>query len=138
MTENLERSCGAVVFTRKEDKPLFVIVREMAGAYSFPKGHMEGNETEEETARREIFEEIGLRPRFLPGFREQDEYDLAERPGFRKRVTYFLAEFEGGTLTPRPGEIREILLLPYEQALTYFEHESTRRILSAAYVFLTA
>lgn len=138
MTENLERSCGAVVFTRKEDKPLFVIVREMAGAYSFPKGHMEGNETEEETARREIFEEIGLRPRFLPGFREQDEYDLAERPGFRKRVTYFLAEFEGGTLTPRPGEIREILLLPYEQALTYFEHESSRRILSAAYVFLTA
>lgn len=138
MTENLERSCGAVVFTRKEDKPLFVIVREMAGAYSFPKGHMEGNETEEETARREIFEEIGLRPRFLPGFREQDEYDLAERPGFRKRVTYFLAEFEGGTLTPRPGEIREILLLPYEQALTYFEHESTRRILSAAYAFLTA
>ena len=138
MTENLERSCGAVVFTRKEDKPLFVIVREMAGEYSFPKGHMEGNETEEETARREIFEEIGLRPRFLPGFREQDEYDLAERPGFRKRVTYFLAEFEGGTLTPRPGEIREILLLPYEQALTYFEHESTRRILSAAYAFLTA
>lgn len=138
MTENLERSCGAVVFTRKEDKPLFVIVREMAGAYSFPKGHMEGNETEEETARREIFEEIGLRPRFLPGFREQDEYDLAERPGFRKRVTYFLAEFEGGTLTPRPGEIREILLLPYEQALTYFEHESSRRILSAAYAFLTA
>ena len=138
LMENLERSCGAVVFTRKEGMPLFVIVREMAGAYSFPKGHMEGNETEEETARREIFEETGLRPSFLPGFRQQDEYDLAERPGFRKRVTYFLAEFEGGALTPRPGEIREILLLPYEQALTYFEHESSRRILSAAYAFLTA
>ena len=136
--DNLERSCGAVAFTRKEGKLLFVIVREMAGAYSFPKGHMEGNETEEETARREILEETGLRPRFLPGFRQQDEYDLAERPGFRKRVTYFLAEFEGGTLTPCPGEIRQILLLPYEQALTYFEHESTRRILSAAYAFLTA
>ena len=136
--DNLERSCGAVVFTRKEGRPLFVIVQEMAGAYSFPKGHMEGNETEEETARREIFEETGLRPSFLPGFREQDEYDLAERPGFRKRVTYFLAEFEGGPLTPRPGEIREILLLPYEQAVTYFEHESSRRILSAAYAFLTA
>ena len=53
-------------------------------------------------------------------------------------LSSFLAEFEGGTLTPRPGEIREILLLPYEQALTYFEHESSRRILSAAYAFLTA
>ena len=138
MTDNLERSCGAIVFTRKEGRPLFVIVREMAGAYSFPKGHMEGDETEEETARREIFEETGLRPRFLPGFMQQDEYDLAERPGFRKRVTYFLAEFAEGTLTPRPGEIREILLLPYEQALTCFEHESTRRILTTAYAFLTA
>ena len=135
---NLERSCGAIVFTRRDGQPLFVVVQEMAGAYSFPKGHMEGDETEEETARREIYEETGLHPQFLPGFRQQDEYDLAERPGFRKRVTYFLAEFENGTLTPRPGEIRQILLLPYEQALTYFEHESSRRILSAAYDFLTA
>ncbi len=135
--ENLERSCGAVVFTRKEGRPLFVSVQEMAGAYSFPKGHMEGGETEEETARREVFEEIGLRLPFLPGFREQDEYDLAERPGFRKRVTYFLAEFADEALTPRPGEIRDILLLPYEQALNYFEHEGTRQILTAAYAFLT-
>ncbi len=134
---NLERSCGAIVFTRKDGQLLFVVVREMAGAYSFPKGHMEGDETEEETARREIYEETGLRPQFIPGFRQQDEYDLAERPGFRKRVTYFLAEFENGTLTPRQGEIRQILLLPYDRALTYFEHESTRRILSAAYAFLT-
>ncbi len=136
--DNLERSCGAVVFTRKEGRPLFVIVQEMAGAYSFPKGHMEGGETEEETARREVFEEIGLRLPFLPGFREQDEYDLAERPGFRKRVTYFLAEFADEALTPRPGEIRDILLLPYEQALTCFKHESSRRILAAAYDYLTA
>ncbi|MBR4538192.1 MAG: NUDIX domain-containing protein [Clostridia bacterium] len=132
----MERSCGAIVFTRREGQPLFVVVQEMAGAYSFPKGHMEGDETEEETARREIYEETGLRPQFLPGFREQDEYDLAERPGFRKRVTYFLAEFGDESLTPRPGEIRRILLLPYEQALPYFEHESSRRILSAAYDFL--
>ena len=135
---NLERSCGAIVFTRKAGQPLFVVVREMAGAYSFPKGHMEGEETEMETARREVYEETGLRPVFLPGFRRQDEYDLAERPGFRKRVTYFLAEFGNEPLTPRPGEIRQILLLPYEQALTYFEHESSRRILSDAYAFLTA
>jgi ADP-ribose pyrophosphatase YjhB (NUDIX family) len=133
-----EYSSGAVVYTRRHDQILFVLVQEMSGAYSFPKGHVEGNETEMDTARREIFEETGLRPRFLPGFMRQDEYDLAERPGYRKRVTYFLAEFEGGALTPRPGEIRQILLLPYEQALSYFEHESTRRILSAAYAFLTA
>ena len=135
---NWEYSCGAIVFTRRNEEPLFVVVQEMAGAYSFPKGHMEGSETEMETARREIEEEIGLRPRFLPGFRQEDEYDLAEKPGTRKRVVYFLAEFENEPLTPRPGEIRRVLLLPYREALPYFEHEGARRVLTAAYTFVTA
>ena len=51
---NWEYSCGAIVFKRQNGEPLFVVVQEMAGAYSFPKGHMEGSETEMETARREI------------------------------------------------------------------------------------
>ena len=135
---NWEYSCGAVVYTRKDGEPLFVVVQEMEGAYSFPKGHMEGSETEMETARREVYEEIGLRPAFIPGFRQEDEYDLAEKPGARKRVVYYLAEFENEPLTPRPGEIRQILLLPYHDALTRFEHESSRRILTAAYAFITA
>ena len=101
----------------------FVIVQEQAGAYSFPKGHMEDGETELETARREVFEEIGLHPEFLPDFRECDEYDLAEKLGTRKRVTYFLAEYHGESFVPRHGEIQRIQLLPYEKALACFEHE---------------
>ena len=134
----LERSCGAVVFTRRGGQLLFAVVQEKAGAYSFPKGHMEGNETELETARREIYEETGLRPTFIDGFYQWDEYDLAEKPGTRKRVAYFLAECEGDPVIQRPGEIRQALLLPYEQAMACFEHASTRRILAAAYAFLTA
>lgn len=135
---NWEYSCGAVVFTRADGQFLFVIVQEKAGAYSFPKGHMEGSETEQETARREVFEEIGLDPDFLPGFREEDEYDLAEKPGTRKRVTYFLAEYRNDQpLVPRRGEIRGIQLLPYDEALLCFEHEGTRSVLAKALAFLT-
>ena len=133
-----EYSCGAVVFKRAKGQILFVIVQEQAGAYSFPKGHMENGETEPETARREVFEEIGLKPVFLPGFREEDEYDLAEKPGIRKRVTYFLAEYQDEPLVPREGEIRGIQLLPYDQALLCFEHEGTRAVLTKALAFLTA
>ncbi|MBR5109694.1 MAG: NUDIX domain-containing protein [Clostridia bacterium] len=131
-----EKSCGAVVFTRKGGEIRFVIVQEMAGAYSFPKGHMEGNETEAETARREVFEEIGLLPVFLDGFREADEYDLQEKPGTRKRVVYFLAEYKDEPLTPRAGEIRGIQLLTYDQALGLFPHEGTKRVLTAAYEYI--
>lgn len=134
---NWEYSCGAIVFTRQNGQILYVIVQEQGGAYSFPKGHMEGDETEIETARREIFEETGLRPAFLPGFLQKDEYALAEKPGTRKRVTYFLAEFADEPLIPREGEIRRIQLLPYEQALLLFDHESTRRLFAEANAFLT-
>ena len=133
---NWEKSCGAIVFTRRDGQLLYVIVQEMGGAYSFPKGHVEGDETEMETARREVFEETGLRPAFLPGFRETDEYDLAEKPGTRKQVVYFLAEYGIEPLVPRQGEIRRILLVPYEEAAQYFEHPGTRRILAAANEFL--
>ena len=134
---NWERSCGAIVFTRRNGQILFAIVQEQGGAYSFPKGHMEGDETEMETARREVFEEINLKPAFLDGFYQQDEYALAEKPGTWKRVTYFLAEFGNEPLVPREGEIRRIQLLPYEEAITLFEHETTRRILTAAYEWIT-
>lgn len=134
---NLERSCGAVVFTRQNGRLLFVIVQERAGTYIFPKGHMVGAETEHETARREIFEETGLQPEFLNGFCQQEDYELSEKPGTRKRVTYFLAEFQGTSLTAQEGEIRQCLLVPYEDALTLIPHENTRRILRAAYTFLT-
>lgn len=132
-----ERSRGAVVFTRRGGRLLYVVVHEETGRYSLPKGHMEGDETEEQTARREIFEETGLRPAFLPGFREEEEYTLENKPGTRKQVVYFLAEFGDEPVTPRDGEINEILLLPYEKALPYLRHEGTRRILSAAHALLT-
>ena len=134
---NKEKSCGAVVFTRRSGEILFVIVQEASGAYSFPKGHVEGDETEMQTAAREIREETGLRPVFLPGFRETDEFDPAEKPGTHKQVVYFLAEYGGVPLIPRQGEIRDILLLPCPEAMRRLRYEGTRRILAAADAFLS-
>ena len=133
---NWEYSCGAVVFTRRNDQLFFVIVEGNSGSHSFPKGHMEGSETEKETARREIWEETGLTPAFIPGFRETEEYDVVKKKDTRKHVTYFLAEFSDEPLSPRPGEIKELHLLPYEEALLSLERESARQILTTARGFL--
>lgn len=132
-----EQSCGAVVFTRHSGQLLYVIVQEQPGTFSLPKGHMEGDETELETARREILEETGLQPAFLDGFRAQEEYHLSERPGTWKRVTYFLAEFGDEPLIAQEGEIRRVLLLPFGEALSLLFHEATRQILTSAHDFLT-
>ena len=133
---NWEKSCGALVYTVRDGQPLFVIVQEMAGAYSFPKGHMEAGETEMETACREIWEEIRLRPKFVDGFRITDEYDLKEKPGTRKQIVYFLAEYGDEVLTPLEGEIRRVLLVPREEVHQYLDNESTRKMFDAACDYL--
>ena len=104
--------------------------------YYFDVKYMEGNETEMETACREVFEEIGLVPTFIEGFRGTDEYDLLEKPGTRKRVVYFLTELGDEPLAPRPGEIKRISLLTCEEVMQCFEHESTRKVLREAYAFI--
>ena len=55
-----EKSCGAVVYKKEEEKIYFLIEEMKAGHYSIPKGHVENNETEIETALREIKEETNL------------------------------------------------------------------------------
>ena len=45
-----------------------------SGYWSFPKGHVENGETEEETAKREIKEETGIDVYIDSGFRETVTY----------------------------------------------------------------
>ena len=55
-----EKSCGAIIL-RKQNKTIeTLLVKHTKGHWAFAKGHVEENETEEETALREIKEETGL------------------------------------------------------------------------------
>ena len=40
-----EKSCGAIVYTIENMEIKYLLVEEMSGFHSFPKGHMEGEET---------------------------------------------------------------------------------------------
>lgn len=132
-----ERSCGAVVFTSDGDGAIrYVIIRSHEGLYGFPKGHSERNETEEETALREIREETGLTPRLLPDFRRVDSYPLPKKPGVAKQVVYFIAEYSGQTPVPQESELSGLCLMPYEQAWNALQFASARRILADADRFL--
>ena len=131
-----EVSSGAVIFTREGGGLRYVIIQSLDGYYGFPKGHIEGAETEEEAALREIREETGLSVRFVPGFRTTDEHTIPEKPGMIKRVIYFLGEYEGQKVRFQREELLEALLLSYEEAMERFQFESSRRILKEANDFL--
>ena len=137
---NYEYSCGAVVFTRMGGEPHYVLVRakdQPEGCHGFPKGHMEAGETEEQTALREIYEEVGLRVRLLPGFRAVTEYALPYPPDTRKRVVFFLAEYEGQQTTVQESELAAITIAPWPQALELTEFADSKRILTEAHEFLS-
>ena len=55
-----EKSCGAVIF-RVGNATKYLLLHYEAGHWDFVKGHSEKGESEEETVRREILEETGLR-----------------------------------------------------------------------------
>ena len=136
---NYEYSCGAVVFQRINGEPHYVLVRakdQPMGCHGFPKGHMEAGETEEQTALREIYEEVGLRVRLLPGFRAVTEYQLPAPPDTRKRVVFFLAEYEGQETTVQESELAAITIAPWPQALELTEFADSKRILTDVHNFL--
>ena len=136
MPVQYEKSCGAVVFTRTGGVR-YVIVQSLEGYYGFPKGHCEGNETEEETALREILEETGLHVRILPGFRYVDEHTLPGRPGVIKQIVYFAAEFDDQDIQYQKEELLDARLMTFEEAMNVFQWESSKVILTEANNYLS-
>lgn len=131
-----EKSCGAVVFTRDDGTIRYVIIRSKGGFHGFPKGHVESNETEEQTALREIFEETGLRPTLIPGFRTTVTYQLPKKKDTDKTVVFFLGSFSGQRIRIQETELSGASLLPFDKAMEVLEAENFRRILAEADAFL--
>jgi 8-oxo-dGTP pyrophosphatase MutT (NUDIX family) len=70
-----EKSVGAVVFRRDDKKILYLLLAYNPKYWGFPKGHVEKKETEEETLRREIKEETGIKGlKIIPEFRREMRY----------------------------------------------------------------
>ena len=129
-----EKSCGAVIFQGENTQRTYLILTSTQGHTTLCKGHVEGNETEHETAAREIREETGLTVDFIGGFREVITY--APYPGCTKDVVFFLARLSGGALACQPEEVAEVKFLPFDRALAALTHASDRSILQAAHRFL--
>ena len=135
-TMKYEKSCGAVVYTKTKGTIKYVLIQSLGGAWGFPKGHMERGETEEQTALREIYEEVNLKVNILREFRATDEYALPNKENVIKQVVYFCAEYYGQDIIPQNDEVLRVSLVSYEEALQLFEFESSKRILKEAHDFL--
>ena len=129
-----EKSCGAIIYTEKDGKRYYLVEQMLQGHHSICKGHMERNETERQAAAREIMEETGLSVEFVDGFRECIEYSPYK--DCIKTVVFFLAGAKGTDVIVQKEEVRDIIWLVFEDAMTTLTFDSDRQTLQKAEDYL--
>lgn len=128
-----EKSCGSVIF-RKDNELQVLVIRQNQGHWCFPKGHVEKDETERETALREVREETGLTIRFLNGFREETHY--SPREGVEKDVVWFIGTPTSGELKRQKEEVAEILWVGIVEGSALLTYENDKRMFRKAVKFM--
>ena len=128
----VEKSCGAVVYTVTEEGIRYIIIQSKTGFYGFPKGHMENDETETETALREVMEETGLLVTLDPDFRTADHHRIPLGQDAEKEVIYFLGYYEGQTPVFTDRELSGGSLYSYDEAVKLLRFENSKKILTEA------
>lgn len=90
-----ERSVGAVVFRKDLNRFQFLILKRADNAiWEFPKGHIEKDENELDTLKREILEELGINNYILiSNFKEKISY-ISSRAIIREFVFYLISSEE--------------------------------------------
>lgn len=131
-----EQSAGCIVERREKGKALFLLLQSPAGVWGFPKGKIEKGEQKRDTARRELFEETGIRDFFfIPGFSDSYRYAFI-RNGRRIRKT--VALFAGETSKKRVRLSHEHVAhawLTYEPARKKLTFKNTKEMLDRAHVY---
>lgn len=126
-----EKSCGAIVIHKKDDRCKILLVRNHNGRnYSFPKGHVEQGETEEETAVREVREETGLDITIIPSFREVADYCPFGK--IRKRVVFFMAQTMSDAVHIQEEEIDSYIWVDLDEAHTRCTYDNDLRVIKKA------
>jgi 8-oxo-dGTP pyrophosphatase MutT (NUDIX family) len=129
-----EKSCGAVVFMGRGRERQYLLIENRRHNWGFPKGHVEPGEDEHATASREIYEETGLSPTFIDGFRQTVSYYVKDT--VRKTAVYFAAETTSDRVKIPAGEISSYCFAPLREALFQLTYKSEKSLLLKADSFL--
>lgn len=132
-----EHSAGAIIWRKKNNEIQYLLIqsqpyKQFKSAWAFSKGHLEAGETAQEAAKREIFEEVGLKPEFNFDFSKSYSYQVTSE--IEKTVTLFLAKYNPHQEIKRQeSEIRQTAWLNYEDAQKESESKTLRNLVLKIY-----
>ncbi len=130
-----EKSCGAVIYRHICGSIRYLLIKNRRSSnWSFPKGHIEDGETLEETAKREVLEETGIRLNIHPGFISKSQYTIQNK--IQKTVHIFVGTTKDEQTKIQPEEIEDYIWLPFEGAYNCLKFDNDKAILKDANQFL--
>ena len=118
-----EKSCGCIII----DNGKVLLVKQTAGHWGFPKGHVEANETEIETAIRETKEETNLSVEIVSNARYTMEYVIDE--DIHKEVVYFIAKETTNNVIAQESEISDIKWFSFKEAFETISFDNAKALL---------
>jgi len=144
-----EKSAGAIVFRQSEEGVRFLLLQYIEGHWGFPKGHIENNETDEETLKRETLEETGIADlEIIPNFKKTNWYfyrakstekekrvRLHKELNILKKVTFYLAQTKTKGIK-LSDEHQNYVWLGYDEALEKITFWNAKKAFKKAYSFL--
>lgn len=128
-----EKSCGIVVFKNNDVVRKYLVLKYPGGHMDLAKGHVENNETEHETALRELEEETGIKNlKFVDGYREEIFYTYNKKGHqSHKQVVFFLGETNESDVKIS-FEHRNFYWLPYEEAYKKMTFDNAKNLVKKA------
>ncbi|MCH8003291.1 MAG: NUDIX domain-containing protein [Nanoarchaeota archaeon] len=132
----IERSAGAIVFI-KEKEPIYLLLHYEAKHWDFPKGNIEKGEKDQETVKREIEEETGIKDiEIVKDFKEKIQYYFKFKDELiNKTVIFYLAKTKTKQVKLSFEHIGSEWL-PYDKAIEKLTFKNAKEILKNANNFL--
>lgn len=122
-----EKSCGAIIINNKK---VLLVYEKNRNFWGFPKGHVEQNETELETAIREVKEEVGLDIDILKEKRYEFKYNIGKE--IEKTCVLFVSFPKTFNIKNQESEIELSKWFTFDEALKTLTYDNQKEILKLA------
>ena len=110
------------------------MIKSINGHWGIPKGHVEENETEQETAIREVLEETNIEASIIDGFRVVNTY--CPKLNTTKDVVFFVGKPINKNVVKQESEVSVADFYSYDESLKLVEeYPDTQEVLKKAYKF---
>lgn len=137
-----DNSFGIIpLYKNTENVFLFCLVQHAGEHWGFPKGHPDSNETEEETAKRELQEETGIKNCEIITDKSFEQKYIFEKDEiiYDKTVKYFIgivSDISSEIPENFQHEISEVKWLPYNEARELITYENAKVLIDEVYEYL--